>query len=183
MQVDGTEAPRIRVMGVDPGTVKFGWAVADYVDGEFKLLNYDTITAPQARPMPYRLALIFREIVAVMKPYKPTDIAIEDGFIGRNPRTGMAIGFARALAMLASQVATDTPMNVHLYKPAEVKLAATGQGNARKEFVQSIVRSSFVQHLSMAAELTEDAADAVAVALCYCNNWEGQQRALRIDRP
>ena len=183
MQADGTEVLKMRVFGADPGTHRFGWAVADYIDGEFKLLNYDTIVAPRNGSMSARLAVIYLKIVGLMKAYKPNHISIEDGFIGRNPQTGMAIGFARAMPMLASQIATDTPMSVHLYKPQQVKLAMTGQGNARKEAVQSMVRAAYVQNMSMAAELTEDAADAIAAALCHCNNWEGEQRALRIDRP
>lgn len=148
-----------RVLGIDPGLTVTGYGI---VDGDG--VNSAPVTsgifrsnAKLARPM--RLREIFERVCALIEEHRPDDLAIEAHFVHRNVRSAMAIGEARAAAMLA---AASHDIEVFEYPPKTVKEAVTGFGGAPKEQVQAMVMA----HLGMgAAPERLDASDALAVAL------------------
>src|SRR6185295_6297107 len=120
------------------------------------------VIAPTARwPIEQRLAHIFSELGDVIARFAPTDMAVEEPFVGTNARSAMAIGEARTVAMLA---ATLAGVAVHHYAPARIKQVVAGYGQGEKTQVREMLRLQ----LRMATAPDDlNASDALAVALCH----------------
>lgn len=129
-------------------------------------------TSPRLE-LPARLAILFRELEAVVGRDRPHEMAVEDGFFGKNPRTALVIGQTRGIALL---VASLCDLQVTLYPPAEVKLALTGSGSASKEQVAFMVR----RLLKLGDEkIPADCTDALAVAMCRAQRMRFDERVRR----
>jgi len=153
----------VRVLGVDPGTYKLGVGVV-YSDGPELIPAFYGVLSPKKRDsLPERLHYIHEHLLSVINEWKPTEVAIEKPFAGRNIRSAMAIGHAQAIAMVA---AARHGLPVSYYAPREVKQAITDYGGSSKEQVQEMVR--VLLSLDVTPEST-DAADALAVAICHLN--------------
>ena len=113
------------------------------------------------QPPEERLHQIFKELCDVIARWKPAEVAVEEPFVGANVRSAFAVGEARAIALLA---AAQAGLAAGGYAPTEVKLAVTGYGRSDKTQVQELVR---VQLGMVEAPKSEDASDALAVALCH----------------
>jgi crossover junction endodeoxyribonuclease RuvC len=138
----------MRVLGVDPGLGRCGWAVLEGRGGRVAAAGYGTISTEgqQVAPRLATLAARLREVLAV---HRPDALAIERLFFNANVRTAMTVGQASA------------------YTPPQVKQAVTGSGSAPKEQVGYMVKAL----LGLAAVPTPaDTADALAVALCHLNH-------------
>ena len=149
------------VLGVDPGLTVTGWGVVA-ADGEaLRSLDCGAVATKRSQPQEERLHQIFRELCDVIQRYQPSEVAVEEPFVGENVRSAFAIGSARAVCLLA---AAQAGLPVRPYSPAEVKLVVTGYGRSDKTQVQEMVR---VQLNLPEAPASADAADALAVALCH----------------
>ncbi|PKO21503.1 MAG: crossover junction endodeoxyribonuclease RuvC [Chloroflexi bacterium HGW-Chloroflexi-1] len=150
------------ILGIDPGTATTGYAlVGEDEAGEPQLLRYGIFTTRAGTPMPERLLTIHREMAALIREATPDAIAVEELFFKRNVTTALTVGQARGVVLLA---AAQAGLAVYEYKPAEVKLALVGYGNADKQQIQEMLR--------MMLDLPDiprpdDAADAIAVAICH----------------
>jgi crossover junction endodeoxyribonuclease RuvC len=153
------------ILGIDPGTATTGYGlVAEDATGEARLLRCGAILTAAGVPMPERLLAIHREVTALIRDYSPDALAVEALFFGRNVTTALTVGQARGVVLLA---AAQAELPVYEYKPAEVKQALVGYGKAEKAQIQEMVR--------MLLGLPEvprpdDAADAVAVAICHLHS-------------
>jgi len=159
----------VRVLGIDPGTAITGYGVVEALeDGSFRALDYGVITTPAKTPLESRLLMLYRELSALIAAHKPDGAAVEKLFFQRNVRTAMAVGQARGVVLLAL---AEAGLAVAEYAPNEVKEAVTGYGGAPKAQMQRMV-----QMLLALDEIPkpDDAADALAVALCHAQHlrWE-----------
>jgi crossover junction endodeoxyribonuclease RuvC len=147
-------------LGVDPGTALLGYGV---VRGQTDpvLVDYGVVETTAADRMHERLLLLFDAISRLIDTHKPDVLAIEQLFFARNVTTALAVGQARGVVLLA---AAQHGMCVSEYKPAEVKQTITGYGKADKQQVQEMVR---IQLGLSEVPHPDDAADALAVALCH----------------
>jgi crossover junction endodeoxyribonuclease RuvC len=109
----------------------------------------------------FRLNFIHQELLRLVDYWKPEDIAVEEPFVSQNPRTAIAIGQAQAIVLV---VAASRDMEVSRYTPREVKHVVSGYGNSSKDQVKLSVR---MQLEIKDHDLEEDAADALAVAICH----------------
>lgn len=158
----------MRVLGLDPGTARMGWGI---VEGEetSHLVAYGTLTTPASEPLAGRLHFLFHELLRIIAQYRPEAAALEELFFARNVRTALAVGQARGVALLAL---AEAGLAVHEYSPLEVKQAVTGYGGADKRQVQEMVRAL----LSLdRIPRPDDAADALAVALCHLHSARTQR--------
>ena len=152
----------IRVLGVDAGLAATGYGVIDEKNRTFTAQNWGTIRTSPRIPLPERLATIYRSLKEIVENDKPDEIAVEDGFFGKNVHNALVMGQTRGVAIL---VAALLNIPVFLYPPREVKLSLTGQGAAGKEQVAFMIR----RLLKLGdVKLAADASDALAVALCRC---------------
>jgi crossover junction endodeoxyribonuclease RuvC len=150
------------VLGIDPGTAITGWGVVcEEADGRPALVDYGTIQTPASTPLPQRLSQIFQQVTALIDRHRPDAVAVEQIFFSKNVRTAMSVGQARGVVLLAAALAGRP---VHDYTPLQVKQAVSGYGNADKAQVQQM--TALLLGLE-AAPTPDDAADAIAVAICH----------------
>jgi len=152
-----------RILGIDPGFGRVGYAVVAAQGNDLRLLVCDAIITSTALSYPQRLQQIYEQLDAIIAQYQPTEAAIEELFFGRNVTTAIAVAQARGVAVLAL---TQKGLSIAEYTPSEVKLAVTGYGAARKEQVGYMV--CHLLHLS-AVPKPDDAADAAAIAICHAH--------------
>jgi crossover junction endodeoxyribonuclease RuvC len=159
------------VLGIDPGMRVCGWGVVR--GGRLPAFQAcGAIKPPTKNRFEQRLLVLHTEISRLIEVYTPTEVAIEDPFVGAlQPASALAIGQARAAAMLAAAAAG---LEVELYAPAAVKAAVSGYGQGDKRQVQTMVRMLLA--LDEAPEPL-DAADALAVAICHL----GSRRARALE--
>mgnify|MGYP001491319910 FL=1 len=138
-----------------------GYGILDETDSEVVAVTWGALTASSSLSLGPRLYRIYSQLVDLLSEYSPDVVAIEEPFVSTNPRTAMAIGQAQGLALL---VAAENDIPVQGYPPRKVKHAITGNGAATKEQIQQAT----MLHLTLAAPpVPDDAADALAVALCH----------------
>jgi crossover junction endodeoxyribonuclease RuvC len=152
----------MRVLGVDPGSVVCGYGLVDGQRGERCYVTAGTIRTASLERGPARLRKIHEELLRVIDQFMPTTLALERHFIAANVQSAFRLGEARAMALLA---AAERNLELFEYPPNEVKLAVAGHGHADKEQVKFMVRRAL--ELDPARALADDAADALAVALCH----------------
>jgi crossover junction endodeoxyribonuclease RuvC len=156
----------MRILGVDPGTINLGYGVVDGEE-EMHMVDCGVINLPSRLPMEERLRSLYNELSKIIAKHKPSEVAIEEPFIGNNVRSAFAIGRAQAIAILA---AANQGLPVYYYSPAKIKKQVTSYGQSDKQQVQEMVR---VQLRLSELPQPNDAADALAVAMCHI-----QQRCL-----
>jgi crossover junction endodeoxyribonuclease RuvC len=153
------------VLGIDPGTAITGYGLVREFEGrQVELVDYGVIRTPSNRPMAERLKQLYHDLGAIIARFSPDEAAVEELFFSRNVTTALSVGQARGVAILA---AAEAGLPVHEYKPREVKQAVAGYGNASKEQVQRMVRTLLgIDEIPR----PDDAADAVAVAICHIHS-------------
>jgi crossover junction endodeoxyribonuclease RuvC len=154
----------VLVLGIDPGTAITGYGLVREDDQELALVDYGVITTPAGQPLPTRLQAIYQGLTDVIREHQPQSAAVEELFFSRNVRTALSVGHARGVTLLAL---ADADLPIHEYKPLEVKQAIAGYGGADKRQVQEMVR--MLLDLESAPQ-PDDAADAVAVAVCHIHS-------------
>jgi crossover junction endodeoxyribonuclease RuvC len=152
-----------RILGIDPGFGRMGYAVVAVAGNELSLLGCDATVTPTGQAYPLRLQLIYEELCVIIARYHPQEAAVERLFFGKNVTTAIGVAQARGVALLTL---VQSGLTIAEYTPAEVKLAVTGYGAARKEQVGYMVRQ--LLHLP-AVPRPDDAADAAAIAICHAH--------------
>jgi crossover junction endodeoxyribonuclease RuvC len=159
-------------LGIDPGTAITGYGFVEGDGDSLTLTTYGAITTPADMPLAQRLQQIYRELRALISEWQPETAAVEELFFSKNARTALAVGHARGVALLAL---VDAGLPIQEYKPAEVKQAVAGYGNAPKQQVQGMVQ--LLLNLD-GIPRPDDAADALAVAICHFHSarWQSLVR-------
>ena len=151
--------PADRVLAIDPGTIKAGYAVL--TDGEPPVaIAHGTIAMLARRPIPERLNNLPIAVTELVQAHRPQVMAVEEPYVGKSPRSALAVGQAQAIFLL---VAAQHQLPFHLYSPAQVKHAVANNGRASKDDVIGMV--SIILRLEEPPR--SDEADALAVALCH----------------
>jgi crossover junction endodeoxyribonuclease RuvC len=151
----------MKIFGIDPGTVVMGYGVVLYVDEDVSPVDFGAIIAPQALPIGERLRRIYNELTEILRKHRPDAVAVEQPFVAKNVKTALAIGRAQAIALLA---AANLSIPVFEYSPTQIKQRVANYGASSKEQIQEMVRLQ----LGLAeVPQPNDAADALAVALCH----------------
>jgi len=152
------------VLGIDPGTATTGYGlVRDREDGSLESVEYGIIQTPAGLPDHQRLSLLYNRLTQILLIHHPASCAVEKLFFQRNISTAITVGQARGVILLAI---AEAKLDVFDYTPNEVKQAVAGYGSADKKQVQEMVRT-----LLVLPEIPkpDDAADALAVAICHLN--------------
>ena len=155
-----TDPTQTRVLGIDPGSRFCGWGIVDCDGNQITHVDNGVVVLPPRQRLEMRLGSLLDAIEGVLSRHRPTTVAVEGVFQHRNPRSALVLGHARGVALAASARAG---LEIHEYSPQQVKKAVTGSGRADKEQVQQMV----TLRLQLAETPQEDAADAVAVAICH----------------
>lgn len=154
---------KYRILGVDPGSRATGYGVIEKDGNRLHFIACGVIRATnRSMTFPERLKTIHDGLCEVIKAQDPVVAAVEDVFVAVNPRSALKLGHARGVAILA---AMQHGLAVHDYTPRMIKQAVVGYGNAEKVQVQQMVRIL----LRLSVSPSNDAADALAVAICHAN--------------
>lgn len=151
----------MRILAIDPGTKRTGYAVLE-VNGHTPQLSECGCVFVRGKDLPERLLHIHKGIERLFRRHKPQHVVIERPFVGLSVRDAMTLNAGRAVCMLA---AAASKARVFDYAPAQVKKAATGNGQATKDQVQRMVAAT----LGLKETPPPDAADAIALGLCHVN--------------
>ncbi|MDP9469248.1 MAG: crossover junction endodeoxyribonuclease RuvC [Chloroflexota bacterium] len=160
----------MRILGVDPGTALLGYGVVEG-EGDPALRAYGVVETRPDRPMPDRLVFLFDHLSDLISLHRPDVMAVEQLFFARNVTTAIAVGQARGVALLA---AARLGVPIVEYSPSEVKHAVVGYGKADKAQIQEMVR--LILRLDRIPQ-PDDAADALAVAICHHHTAPFLERA------
>jgi len=150
----------VRIIGIDPGTALLGFGVIDAADDP-ELVDFGAVETVVGVPMPDRLLFLYDAITKLIAQYQPDVMSVEQLFFARNVTTAITVGQARGVALLA---AAQAKLGVVEYTPSQVKHAIAGYGKADKQQMQEMVRILLGMEY---APQPDDAADALAVALCH----------------
>lgn len=147
-------------LGVDPGIALLGFGVVDG-DDDPQLLEHGVVETLPSELMPDRLLRLYDGLTRVIATHQPDVMAVEQLFFARNVTNALIVGQARGVVLL---VAAQHGLPVFEYKPNEVKLAVAGHGAADKAQMQTMVQ--MILKLETIPR-PDDAADALAVAICH----------------
>lgn len=151
----------MRVIGVDPGTIKLGWGVVERVGTRLVHVAHGTVKT-HGDSLATKLVQIDRELEAAVQAHQPTAAAVESIFFSKNAQSAAKLGHARGVVLLSL---CRAGLSVAEYPPARVKRAVVGRGRADKNQVSRIVASI----LGLGDVPQADAADALAVAITHLN--------------
>ena len=152
------------VLGIDPGYAIVGYGVVEYNNNHFKVLDYGAITTEAHTPFNERIERIYDCACALVARYNPESMAIEKLFFNTNQKTAIDVAQARGALVLAAQKAG---LGIFEYTPLQVKQSVVGYGRAEKKQVQEMTR--FMLNLEKIPK-PDDAADALAMAICHCHS-------------
>jgi crossover junction endodeoxyribonuclease RuvC len=159
-------AAALRILGVDPGLRVTGFGVIDKSGSRLAYVASGCIRTPEVGELPERLAVILDSLGQIIAQHRPQQVAVEQVFVNVNPASTLALGQARGTAICA---AVSARLPVAEYTALQVKQAVVGNGHARKEQVQDMVR----RLLRLPAAPGADAADALACAICHAHGGQG----------
>lgn len=150
----------LRIIGIDPGSRFTGYGLIEKRGQELIHLTSGRINATSGESFAERLEIIYAGLEAVLGELPVDEAAVETTFTAKNAQSTIKLGHARGVALLALR---HKGLEIHEYAPTLVKKSVTGQGRSTKEQVTQMVRI----RLGLTVELSSDAADALAVAICH----------------
>ena len=152
------------IIGIDPGYAIVGIGVVEYAGNKFRTLEYNAITTPAGMNTVARLKKIYDEMELYIEKYKPDCISIEELFFNSNQKTAINVAQARGVLLVA---AANHNIPISEYTPLQVKQSVTGYGRAQKQQIQQMVK--MILGLN-AIPKPDDAADALALAICHAHS-------------
>lgn len=155
---------RMIIIGIDPGYAIVGIGVVEYTGNRFRTLEYNAITTPAGMPTVERLKKIYTEMTSYLVRYDPDAVAIEELFFNSNQKTAINVAQARGVLLVA---VANANVPISEYTPLQVKQSVTGYGRADKGQVQQMVKTILGLN---AIPKPDDAADALALAICHAHS-------------
>ena len=158
------------ILGMDPGLATMGFGVISADRGRYTVLDYGIVSTPKEDTLPVRLGKLEQGVSTLINTYKPDQVAVEELFFSKNVSTGIAVAEARGVILL---VAKQFHLEVFEYTPLQVKQAVVGYGRAEKK--QVIMMTTTLLGLPKPPK-PDDAADALAIAICHGNTGSSALR-------
>ena len=162
-------ASTIRILGVDPGLRRTGWGIVTIHGNALAFVAAGTVKAPLEGELAHRLAALHRGLAEVVASFLPDEAAVEQTFVNRDAAATLKLGQARGIALL---VPAQAGLPVAEYAPNTVKKAIVGAGHAEKAQIRAMVRVL----LPRADFDSDDAADALAIAICHAHHRQSAAR-------
>ena len=165
----------MRLIGIDPGLQRTGWGVLAVEGSRLSHQGHGVIVSDAKLPLPDRLRQLYQALGDVLTQWQPAEAAIEETFVNKNPTSTLKLGQARGVLLLAPAMAG---IPVAEYTPNLIKKSVVGTGHAQKAQVAMMVTTL----LPSAGKVTDDAADALAVAICHAHLRRNQQIMAQVAR-
>ena len=155
----------VRILGIDPGLRATGFGILDKTGSKLTYITSGCIRTATGE-LPPRLKTILDGLAEIIGSNAPMQVAIEKVFVNVNPQSTLLLGQARGAAICAAVIHN---LPVSEYTALQVKQAVVGNGHAKKEQVQEMVK----RLLRLAGNPSPDAADALACAICHAHGGQG----------
>jgi len=172
-------SPTVRILGIDPGLRVTGFGVLEISGQKLTYITSGRIRTSEKGALPERIRTILEGLSQVIAEIKPHQVAVEKVFVNVNPQSTLLLGQARGAAICAAVISA---LPVSEYTALQVKQSVVGNGHARKEQVQEMVR----RLLRLPGDPSADAADALACAICHAHGGLGlgklETRGFRMKR-
>ncbi|MCK4623289.1 MAG: crossover junction endodeoxyribonuclease RuvC [Desulfuromonadales bacterium] len=166
----------MRILGIDPGSKATGYGFIEQQGNRLIHLDNGAIFTQSKAALAERLQKIYQELCRLIEKYQPEAVAVERVFMARNPASALVLGHARGVALLAG---INAGLPVAEYSALQVKSAVVGYGRAGKNQVQQMTRTL----LNLPEIAQEDAADALAVAICHAHSHHLAKQINRTSQP
>ncbi len=153
----------IRILGIDPGLRKCGWGVIETLGSKLSFVACGSVEPSDKLALSERLKLLHVGLIKVVTEFAPHEAAIEETFVNKDARATLKLGAARGVAMVAPAL---SGISVAEYAPNQVKKTVVGSGHAEKQQIRLMIGVL----LPRADPKTEDAADALAIAICHAHS-------------
>ena len=164
------------ILGIDPGYATVGYGVLQYDNMKFQHIRHGAITTPAGVPLHLRLQEIYQDMLTLIDTFHPDAVAVEELFFNTNITTGIQVGHARGVILLACAQRGIQPAE---YTPSQVKQSVVGYGKAEKKQVMEMTRVM----LGLARmPRPDDAADALALAICHGHTAGSQLLKKRLTK-
>ena len=167
----------MRILGIDPGVATIGFGVVDIQRGMHRLVQYGVITTPPGIPLSRRLLQIAQDMAELLERFRPDEAAVEELFFTKNITTGIAVAHGRGVILLEVE---RSGCPVFEYTPMQVKQAVAGYGKAEKR--QVMLMTQRLLHMQSIPR-PDDAADALAIALCHGRSATSLMNTERVFDP
>ena len=160
----------MKIIGIDPGYAILGYGVIDTQGSKLSLVGYGAVRTDSGMDMPNRLKCLYTGLMDAINEYEPQAASVEELFFNSNAKTALLVGQARGAALLAC---INSGLSVYEYTPLQIKQGLTSYGKADKKQMQNMVKT-----LLRLKEIPkpDDAADALAAAICHAHSAAGIQR-------
>ena len=158
----------MRILGIDPGYATIGFGMVESNGAQVRMVTYGAITTPAGLPLSRRLYQIGSDMEELIGKLRPDVISIEELFFNTNITTGIAVAHGRGVILYAAE---KCGIPLYEYTPGQVKLAVTGYGKAEKRQVMDMTRRLLKLR---AVPRPDDAADALALAICHARSFTSQ---------
>jgi len=166
----------MRILGIDPGTRTVGYGVIDFDGNSVRAIDYGVIEAKHIDGYAERFAYIHEELRRIILENRPEVAAIEEVFTSKALKRSIEIGEGRGVAILTSALAG---LQVESYSVKTVKKSVVGNGNAAKSQVQKMTKILLALD---SIPKPDDAADALAIAICHSHRCRVNPLIARLDR-
>ncbi len=160
----------MRVFGLDPGSRRTGYGVIERSGNRYTCIAHGPIAPPARLDLPHRIHAIARRAGELMEEHAPDAVVVEEAFYHESVRSTLVLGHVRGALLVA---AIERGLPVAEYSPREIKMSVTGNGGATKDQVSFMVR----RLLGVRLALQQDAADALAAALCHLHRTRRSEPA------
>jgi crossover junction endodeoxyribonuclease RuvC len=154
----------MRILGIDPGLATLGFGIIDQQNNQLQMVDFGCIQTAPNISFPQRIFQVHQQLTTILVNYLPDVVVVEELFFSKNVKTAIQVGQVRGVIILT---AMQNGHEVKEYTPLQVKLAVVGYGRATKDQIQKMVK--VLLKLSQIPK-PDDAADALAVAICYAHS-------------
>ena len=154
----------MRILGIDPGIAIVGFGLVESNRGSVRMLQYGAVTTEAGLPLATRLVQIENDMAALIAQLKPDEIAVEELFFSKNITTGIAVAHGRGVILCTAE---RLGVPIFEYTPMQVKQAVAGYGLADKKQVMDMTKRLLKLK---AVPKPDDAADALAIAICHARS-------------
>lgn len=161
------------ILGIDPGTATTGFGIIEQSKDQPKLIDFGVISTKKTLGDAERLEILAKDIHHLIKKYNPEAVGVEKLFLNSNQKTVMTVSQARGVVLLTAQ---QHKLPIYEFTPLQVKNFICGYGKADKKQVQYVIKQTFKLK---AAPKPDDAADAVAIAICAAHYFSRDRKLIK----
>ncbi|PTW59673.1 Holliday junction endonuclease RuvC [Breoghania corrubedonensis] len=165
--------PTIRILGIDPGLRNTGWGVIDVTGTNLKFVASGTVHSTQALALAERLVELHDGLTRVIEDYVPDEAAVEQTFVNKDAGATLKLGQARGIALLVPGLKR---LPIGEYLPNLIKKTVVGAGHGDKKQIRMMVKVL----MPKATFNSDDAADALAIAVCHAHHRGAAAAAARV---